>query len=238
VITPQHETTLPSSGKKVKFRQFLVGEEKILLIALEEGLESSYVDALKVVIQRVMVTELDVDNLPMIDIDHLFLQLRSHSVGSIIELKYTCKNILTKESGEQKQCRGEISVDIPIDKITLQNMGETKTIILHEDIGVVLKYPKFKTLQKIMKLDTNNTEDIFALIAESVDNIFDGNQVYRSFTKEEWDTFLNSLPGGCLDKILAFLTNTPYHHYKTTFKCPKCGNTGELEYQGLKDFFE
>lgn len=237
MITPTHETILPSSGQKVKFRQFLVGEEKILLIALEDGTEESYVDALKTVLHRVLISDVDVENLPMIDIEHIFLQLRSHSVGGIIELKYTCKNDITKD-GVTKKCGSEIAVDIPIDKIKVENSGTEKTIILHNDIGVVMKYPKFKTIQKIMKIDANNSAEIFELIAESIDNIFDGTQVYRNFSKQELDTFLDSLPGGCLEKLFDFLSNTPYHHYETQFKCPRCGNTGDLEYRGLRDFFE
>lgn len=238
VIIPNHETILPSSGLRIKFRQFLVGEEKILLIALEDGTEEAYIDALKLVLERVLITtDVDIENLPMVDIEHIFLQLRKHSVGEIIELKYVCKNILTKD-GIQKQCGSDINVDIPIGDIKVENTNLNKTIMLHEDIGVVMKYPKFKTLQKIMKLDSNNTQEIFGLIGESIDNVFHNGGVERSFTREQLDTFLDSLPGGCLDKILEFLSNTPYHHYETEFKCPRCGNTGKLEYQGLKDFFE
>lgn len=238
VITPTHETILPSSGKSIKFRPFLVGEEKILLIALEEGTEEAFVDSIKTILERVIITpNVDLDNLPMVDIEHLFIQLRKHSVGSVIEMKYSCRNILTKDN-ISKPCGHEILVDIPIDDIKVENLGAETTIMLHDDIGAVLKYPKFKTLQKIMKLDSNNTEEIFALIGESVESLFDNDHVYRDFSKDEWENFLNSLPGNCLDKFLNFITNTPYHFYKTSFKCEKCGNTGDLEYKGLNDFFE
>jgi len=233
VNSPIHETVLPSSGAKVKFRQFLVGEEKILLIALEDGSEEAFVEGIKTILSRVLQTPLDLDNLPMVDIEHLFLQLRANSVGEVIEMRYTCKGVF-----DGKTCGNDIEVNVPIKDIEVLNKDTQHKIILYGDIGVVMKYPKFGRLQKIMKMDVNNTNEVFEVIADSIDSIFDNEQIYRTFSKQELEEFITTLPSGSLDKFLNFLLNAPQHYYKAEFQCRKCGNKGELEYKGLSDFFE
>ncbi len=219
---------LPSTGEPVKYRPFLVKEEKILLMAMESGKQKDIQNALNQIINSCTDGKLDVVELPMFDIEYLFLQLRIKSVEDKAKVTLKCE-----------RCGEPVGSEIDLNKVQVQ-FPEEKTnfnIPLTSDVGVTMKYPTMK-MMKNMGNDTENAEQMFDLIATCVDSIYDGEQVYKDFTKKEVNEFIGELPQEQFKKISAFFENMPKLKHDVKFTCPKCKAKNELSIQGLQDFFE
>ena len=148
IAVPEYQLTLPSTGKDIKYRPFLVKEEKLLLIAMEGQNEQEILTAVQNVISECVLEDIDANTLPMFDIEYIFLWLRAKSKGEIIDLKYKCP-----------KCKGEIPVNFNIEEIKVnKENGHTNKIELTDELGVVLKYPDIILQKKISKLSTDLKE--------------------------------------------------------------------------------
>ena len=164
VAIPEYSMTLPSSGKVVKYRPFLVKEEKLLLIAMEGEKEDEIMTAIKNVIKGCIYDELNVDTLPLFDIEYIFLWLRAKSKGETIELAYSCPT-----------CKSKIPVSFNVEDIKIHRTKEhTNKIEFTDDLGVVLKYPDIVLQKKISSLeDLTEVEMVFQTILTCIDYIYD-----------------------------------------------------------------
>ena len=228
---PTFELELPSTGKTIKYRPFLVKEEKVLLMALESKDEKQVVSAVKDLIKNCVITRIKVDNLPSFDLEYLFLKIRGASIGENIILTVTCLD------DNETQVEANININ---DVEIFKPEGHDKKIMFDENTGLVMKYPSMKEfvdrefLQKEMK-----TEDVYEFIADSIDQIFDSEEVYDSSTttKKEFRTFVDSLTTKQFEKIQKFYETSPKlsHTFKVTN--PKTNKESSYTIEGLQSFF-
>ena len=199
---PIFTLTMPSSGKKVKYRQFTVKEEKILLTAQASGGKEGMIEAFKQLITNCCLDDVDVDKMPAFDIEYFFLQLRAKSVSDVIKLSFT------EEDGTKAEAEIKLS-DLQVHKPTVSNK-----IVLSEDqgIGVVLRYPTFSMIEKMADLDDKDPATSLTLFKMIIESIFDADAVYPSedTSTEELDEFVLSLNNLQVQKIQSFLEDMPY----------------------------
>jgi hypothetical protein len=235
IDTPIYDLELPLSKKKIRFRPFLVKEQKNLLMAMESGERESIEQNVKQVLNNCTVTEgIDIEKLPVIDIEYYFLQLRARSVGEVVENKYRCDNMV-----EEKPCGNIMETSLNLLEIKVGNIVEGNDVIeLTDTISIKLKYPEFSVLNKLSKL-TNVSDIAFEMIAESVEYIYDGEQFYyaKEVESKEIVEFIESLNQQQFSKIEDFFANLPKIEKKIEMKCSRCGFEHTLDVEGLESFF-
>ncbi|HIJ10600.1 TPA: baseplate protein [Candidatus Woesearchaeota archaeon] len=228
---PYYKTTIPSTGKEIKFRPFLVREEKILMLALESNNESEIFSALNQIIDNCTDGVVDASVLPTFDIEYLFLQLRIKSIDSYSEINVRCPNA---------KCKKNTKTKIDLTNIEVKNLNNKKdfNIQLTDDIGVRLSYPTLDTTKSI-NTKGENTEFLFDFIIGCIENIYDSDQVYKKSdqTKEDMMDFLESLSATQFQKITDFFDDTPTLEYKEKLVCSHCNKPHTLKMSGLDDFF-
>lgn len=231
VDIPTYELTLPSEDKKIKFRPFLVKEEKILYIAQETGDEKQMVDALREVIKACTFDVLMVDNLPIFDIEYIFLQLRAKSVSEISKFRSICP--------DDGKTYAEVELDLTKVEVQVDD-DHTNKIIIDEkrNLGMVLKYPTLKNYEygkKNMELD-----QVFAILADCIDHVFEGEKIYpaKDSTREEIKEFIEGLPQQSFSKLQKFFDTMPKLKHEIEVINPKTKVKNKVTLQGIADFFE
>ena len=213
IAVPEYQLTLPSTGKDIKYRPFLVKEEKLLLIAMEGQNEQEILTAVQNVISECVLEDIDANTLPMFDIEYIFLWLRAKSKGEIIDLKYTCPT-----------CKGPIPVGFNIEDIKMHYDEKHSTKIeLTNDLGVVFKYPNVALQKKISELpdDLTQIDMIFKTVFLCVDYIYDGETTYSSkdHTEKEMMDFLESLTDEQFQKLSVFYETMPKLKHELKLEC-------------------
>jgi len=228
---PQYELTLPSTGKTVKYRPFLVKEEKLLLLALESEDEKEIVTAVKNTLKACVISRIKIDQLPSFDLEYLFLKIRSAAVGEVIEMTVTC----TDDKETTTVARINID-DVEVEKPE----GHTNKIMLDGETGIVMKYPSMDRFIESQFLDKNvGTDEVFAFIAEHIDQIFQGEDVYDSSTtsKKEFREFVEGLTTKQFEAIQKFYETMPKLSHSFTVINPNTGNECNYTIEGLQSFF-
>lgn len=230
--TPTYELTVPSSKKKVKYRPFLVKEEKTLLIAQQSEDQNVMVNTIKELISSCTFGKLDVDELAMFDIEYIFCQLRAKSVGEISEIIFNCL-----ECNDPK-AKMRISIDLTQLQVEFHQDHKT-TIDLFDDVGVTMKYPSLDMLNYLKDIKDESIETVFEVIVGCIDNIYSGNEIYsaKEQTKEELTRFLDNLTQEQFKKIQQFFETMPKLQKKIEFDCPVCKYHHEHTLQGIENFF-
>jgi hypothetical protein len=239
IDVPIYELKLLSTGEKIKFRPFTVKEEKLFLMASESSDTKTIIDATKQVINNCVLSEINVDEIPIFDIEQIFLQLRAKSIGEVVNLRYRCNNkIFDQETKEEKSCNAVVEIDVKIDDILPKTENkENKKIEITENMGVVLKYPNLKVFENYDEED--ETKTIMETIVNCIDYVYDKENVYhaKDSTKEELIEFVESMQTKDLEKFKDFFDNVPKIQKNINFKCPKCNYTEEVLVEGLESFF-
>jgi len=234
IEAPTFTITLPISKKQIKFRPFLVKEQKILFMAMESGERDIVEENIKQILQNCAVTEIDINTLPIVDIEYYFLNLRAKSVGEIIESKYKCNN----EVGD-KECGNIMETSFNINDIKVEFPENVSDVIqLTNKIGVKMKYPDFSLVSKLE--DSYSITDMaFEMILNCIEYVFDEDAFYYSHEtpKEELMLFLESLTKEQFDKIQNFVENVPKLKKQINMTCSKCGYKHSVDVEGLQDFF-
>jgi hypothetical protein len=240
IDVPTYETTLISSGKKVKYRPFLVKEQKLFLMASQSTDEKETVDVVKQVLNNCILSDIDVDDLPTFDLEHLFMQLRARSVGEVVNLKYNCNNTVKDDKGEDKVCGGLVKFDLNILDIkpTIDPEHSNK-IAITDKLGIVMKYPTLGMVKNFDNLQTESIDTIMDVIVSCIDFIYDADQMYyaKDSTKEELMEFVDNLQQDDLEKIQKFFTTMPKISKPLDFKCGKCGYEEKIVVEGIQNFF-
>ena len=236
IAVPQYSLEIPSTGQTVKYRPFLVKEEKILLLALEGEKQEEIIDAIKNIISNCVYGEMDVNTMPMFDMEYIFLKLRGKSKGEIIELKYECP-----------KCQTELPVKVNIDEVdVVKNPENTLDIKLKDDLGLMMKFPTMKLQQSLMKKDdTSQVELIFETILKCIDYIYDKDNTYPSkdHTEKEMRDFLESLTDEYFQKLVKFFETLPALKHTFELKCTNkkknkiCSHVEKVTLEGLQSFF-
>jgi len=233
IATPTYELELPSTGQPVKFRPFLVKEEKVLVLALESEDTKQITNAIKTVIKGCIQTKgIKVETLPTFDIEFLFLNIRGKSVGETIELNIICPDDETTE----------VSVTIDLDDIHVQTNDEhTKQIKIDDSLMMEMKYP---SLDQFIKNnfdfeDKNVMEQSFDLIASCVDKIYSEEEVWAAddCTKKEMKEFLEQMNSSQFKEIETFFETMPKLSHKIKVTNPNTKVESEVVLEGLASFF-
>ena len=233
ISTPTYELELPSTGQSIKYRPFLVKEEKLLVIALESEDTKQITTAIKSVIKNCILTkDIKVENLPTFDIEYLFLNIRGKSVGESVDV-----NIICPDDNETN-----VSVNIDLDDIQVQkNEEHTNKIKLDDSIMMEMKYPSLEQFIK-NNFDFNNDnamEQSFDLIASCIDKIYTEDEVWSTadVTKKELTEFLESMNSSQFKDIEKFFETMPKLSHKIVVKNPKTEVESEVVLEGLASFF-
>ena len=235
IETPTYELKLYSSNKKVKYRPFLVKEEKVLIIALESKDQSAITNAVKEVLKKCILTKgIDVDNLPTFDIEHLFLNIRSKSIGEDIKLTVTCP-----DDNETK-----VPVTIYVDEIKVNKpRGHTKDVVLDDKMTLRMKYPSLNQFIE-NNFDTEDeaetmVDKTFKVVADCMDTIFTGEDAWdaKDYTPSERLEFVEQLNSQQYKKVEKFFSTMPKLSHTIEVVNPNTKKKGSIILEGLADFF-
>ena len=232
IETPTYELTLPSADIKVKFRPFLVKEEKILLQALESGENKQISQALKDIVSACTFGQIDGGKIPTFDLEYIFLQIRSKSVGEVAKLKLLCP--------DDKRTYADVEIDLSKVEVQVDDT-HTNNIVIDKDrnFGIIMKYPTIDTVEPETNLKNVRTEKLFEMIANCMHEIYDGETVHSlsDYSKEETNKFLESLDRKTFDKINVFFESMPQLKHELDIVNPKTKVTSKLVMKGAQDFF-
>ena len=227
INTVLYDLKLPSSGKKIEYRPFLVKEEKILLTALEGGEEKDMAKAIKQIITQCVLTEnFNVNKLAMIDLEYLFLNIRGKAVGDISTISF------------EHECGEIIKLDIDLSKVeVVQNKNSSDLVKITDDITVRLSPPGIDNV--IGAGDKNQIDMVMEIIRDSIVEIIEGEDVFsaQDHTREELEEFLDSLNSGQFKKLQDYYESLPKMKQDIEYTCPKCEKTETETLEGLASFF-
>lgn len=239
--TPLYDVVCPS-GLKVSFRPFLVKEEKLLMIAMQSDETPTILNSAKMVLENCVgsVSGIDIDKLPLFDVEFLFLNLRARSIGEVVPLKYKCnQNVIDANTGEPVVCGtvSEYAVNL-LDIKPVFGAGHSKHIQLTPDVGITLRYPTFKSFRGIAKKDLP-ADEAFAFVIECIESIHDADQVVftKDVTPEEVSAFVDDMNKRQVEMMDAFFDTMPKIEKVIQFKCPKCLYEEAIVVKGLENFF-
>ena len=224
---PSYEMVVPSTGETVKYRPFLIKEQKVLMIAQETGKESDMARAMCDIVKSCTDgTIKNPEKLPTFDIEYMFLQLRSRSVGSEVELQITCP-----DDDETK-----VPVTINLEDVAVQTDEEhSKEIMITDEIGIKMKYPSMIDISKYGN-KTKTVDLTFGVIKDCLESIFDSEQVYEDMPKKELDTFIESMNTEQFGKLQKFFDTMPKLKHTITVTNPNTKVESEVVVEGMQNF--
>lgn len=227
--TQTFELNVPSSDVKVKYRPFLVKEEKVLLQAQQSGKATEMADALVQVIENCTFNKVKVDNLPSFDIEYLFLKIRSKSVGEKVDLMITCP-----DDNETK-----VKTTVDLSKIEVEvDEDHNNTIDLTKTVKVVMSYPTIKTFSGANMTDLKASE-IISMTTKCIHQVIDGVETYEAadMNQSELEDFIENLTQEQFGKIQNFFTTMPRLRHIVNVTNPKTKKKGKVTLQGMQSFF-
>ena len=227
INTVLYDLELPSSGKKVEYRPFLVKEEKILLTALEGGEEKDMAKAMKQIITQCVTSEkFNINKLAMIDLEYLFLNIRGKAVGDISTISF------------EHECGETIKLDVDLSKVEIVKDKNTSDLVnITDDVMIRLRPPSIDNI--VGAANKNQIDLVMEIVRECLVEIIQGDDVFsaQDHTKEELDEFLNSLSSGQFQKVQTYYESLPKMKQDIEYTCPKCEKTETETLEGLASFF-
>ena len=233
VETPRYELTLPSTDKVVQYRPFLVKEEKILLVAMESNDNKEILNAIREILSACTYDSIDVNTLPIFDIEYIFLQIRSKSVGEVSKVKLLCP--------DDKETYADVEIDLT--KVNVQvDDAHTNNVVIDENrkLGIVFNYPTLEMTKAGFNVTDTDIDSLFDIMANSINHIYEGDKIYPSkdSTKEEMKKFLEGLPQTAFNKIKIFFETMPQLRHSVEVENPKTKVKSTIVLQGIRDFFQ
>ena len=228
---PIYEMTVPSTKEVVKYRPFLVKEQKSMLVAFESQDPKQILNSMVASIDT-CVDNLNIKELSTFDVDYIFTRIRSKSVGETSKILMACEH-----------CNEENEVTINLDNITVEDFVLKNTSIpINDDITVEMKYPTYEDMLKneaLFKDEINAADVLFGNIMTCMHAVQtqEENLLIREEPKEEVETFLNSLTNDQLQKLVEFVESVPSLSHSENYNCKKCGKENTITLNGIKDFF-
>jgi hypothetical protein len=234
INTPTYDLTLPSTGKKIKYRPFLVREEKILIMAMESEDMTEITNAIVQILSDCIVSkDIKVESLATFDIEYLFLNVRSKSVGETVDVNITCP-----DDGET-----QVEMSIDIDSIKVQkNKGHKNIIKLDDELSLKLKYPSLEQFVENNFETTEGTSEIgqsLSMITSCVEMIYNSEESWEAsdYSKKELDEFIEQLNTKQFKQIEKFFATMPKLSHTIAVKNPETGVESEVVLEGLASFF-
>lgn len=229
LVAPTYELVLPSTEQKIKYRPFLVREEKILLLAMESEDEKQMTEAVKTILKNCILSKVKVEELPVFDIEYIFLNIRSKAVGEEIELNVTCP-----DDGDT-----QVKVKLNIDDIQVTKPeGHNRIIKLNDTVTIQMKYPSMETFIKNNFSGSGNVDDVFSLASSCIEQVAEGEDVYetKSFSKKELNDFMESMDTAQFLKLQDFFETMPRLSHTIKVTNPSTKVESEVVLEGLANF--
>ena len=229
--TPTYELEIPSTDEKIKFRPFLVKEEKVLMMALETKDNAQIVNAVKDIVSECTYNKLNINTMPMFDVEHIFLQIRSKSVGEVSKVKILCP--------DDKKTYTNVEIDLNEVKVQVED-EHTNKIELTDSMGMIMTYPNIDSFTEngIQDINASNMLDV---IGTCILQIYEdkGEKVYeaKDQTKKELVEFIEQLNTKQFQDVQKFFDTMPRLKHTIKVKNPKTKKTSDVTLSGLTDFF-
>lgn len=229
----KYDMTIPSTGQEIKYRPFVVREEKVLLTAIESDDAQQISNAMRDIVEVCTFKEVDVKALAMFDLELIFLKLRAASVGENAEIALTCSN---------EECKHQNAVKINLAGVELKGDPKASAVVqITDTVGVSLKYPTVLKVEDTLKASKPEAgiDIAIAMIAASIESIHDADSVYPASesTAQELVDFIESLNKEQFTKVQEFFDNFPKLKEDVEFTCEKCKTVNNVTLEGLNDFF-
>ena len=227
INTPTYELEVPSTKETMSYRPFLVKEEKLLLMAMEEGDDKQMVNAVRQIVNNCTFEKMDVKQIPMFDLEYVFLNIRAKSVGEVASIKLLCED----------DGKTYVDVDITLDKVEIRfHEDHTNMIDLNDNIKLEMSYPTFEMIGGLGEI---NTKEIFDLIGKCVKRIYEGEIIHErtDFSKKELADFLDSLNSGQFRDLQNFFDTMPKLSYEVEYENPETKKNNTMTLEGLNSFF-
>ena len=232
INTPEYTLHIPSTDEEIKFRPFLVKEEKVLLIAQETGGEQALYHAIKNLVSSCCFGKVDVDALPLFDIEYIFLQIRAKSVGEIANIAVTCP--------DDDVTKVNIDVNLSLLKVDMDEKHSPK-IQLTDDIGLLMSYPNLADVLSMSNVeeDKNSVEKMFGMMQKCMYQVWQGEETHDAidYSNKDKKDFLESLNHEQFEKIQTFFDTMPTVKYVTEVTNPKTKVKSEIILEGMNSFF-
>ena len=230
IATPQFSLTLPSNGNRIHFRPFLVKEEKALLMATQSDDPLDMIDAVKNVIASCIIENVNVDTIPYFDLEYIFLNIRSKSIGEIVKIEYRHSGGLNYQG---IVCEEVTPVEINLEQVKVEKKdGHTNKIQLDDKLGLEMRYPTITDVKMI----TEGANEI-EMLAKCIVSVYDEENVYEPDNLEDSLEFIESLNNTQFSKIMNFIETMPKLRHTIKYKCGGCGQEDTVTLEGMADFF-
>ena len=228
--TPVYELEQPSTGETIKYRPFLVKEQKTLMMASESNDDKQVKEALAGLISNCTFSKIDPFKVPIFDVEFLFLRIRGKSVGEKIDLSLLCP--------DDNETRVNKSVNLEEIGVNMK-VGHTNEIDITDNIKIIMRYPTLDDMSD-MSADANNIEDVFSMIRRCVHEIHDGEKVYNKvdISDKELEEFIDSLTGEQFEELGGFFETMPKVQHSVEVTNPKTKKKGEVIIEGIQSFFD
>lgn len=230
LTSAKYSLDVPSTGETIEYRPYLVKEEKILMLAMESRDRKQMITALRDVISGCTEGRINIEKYTLFDLEYIFIKLRSKSVGENSNVGVKCQD-----------CGTQNSVAINLEQIEVAGTIETKSqkIELTDTVGVMLRYPTVKGLQRQITKDKLDEESTMAAIVSAIESIYDADNVYPAENETQKDLleFVESLTSDQFRKMTDFFEDMPKLKHKIEFECKSCNAKNEVTLEGLANFF-
>ena len=233
--TPVYNLVIPSTKQTIKYRPFLVKDQKTLLIAQQSADQKIMIDTLKEVIKSCITEPIDISKLAIFDIEYIFTQIRSKSVGETVDIVLSCD----VDHGEDN-AKAKLQYTVDLSQVIVQEKeGHTNKIALFGDVGVVMTYPNIDDIKKLQGGAEVSTDDTFKLIASSIEYIYDNEEIYyaKDQSDKELMDFINNLTSEQFVKIQKFFDTMPKMSHTINYNCPVCNKAHTVVLEGMESFF-
>ena len=224
---PTYELTLPSTNKVIKYRPFLVKEQKLLYISQQGKDEKEIADSIGQLVKNCTFDNVDPLISPMFDIEYIFLQLRSKSVGDVIELNLPCPD----------DNKTRVKTKVNIQDVNVQmTTGHTNEVILSDSIKMILRYPILRDMKNIK--GENEVDKVFDILIKCIHEVHHGDKIYNAVdvTEKDLETFVEQMTTQQLNSVMDFFTTMPKLRHVIQITNPKTKKKGEVVVEGLQNF--
>ena len=230
VALPTYELEIPSNGKKIKYRPFVVKEEKLLLLALESQDDKQIEEATRALLKNCIQSRVKLEDLAIFDLEYIFLQIRAVSVGEVVEMLLTCE-----DDGETQVKYNLNLTDVQV----IKSEDHSSKIMLSDEMGLIMKYPSFEEFVKVSIIAKDTSDQVIEIMGKCVDQIFDGEDVYDSSTtsKKEFVEFVEGLTNKQFEDLQKFFEDAPVLKHEISLTNPNTGVENSVVIQGLSNFF-
>jgi hypothetical protein len=231
INTPEYRLTIPSTDEEIRYRPFLVKEEKLLLIAQETGTDKATYDAIRNIITSCCLDPVDINKLPLFDMEYIFLNIRAKSVGESVKLKVKCP--------DDKETEVEIEVDLTKINVEMDENHDAR-IQLTDNIGVLMMYPNFATVSQQQNMEEGKeTEQLFEMISSCMFQVWEGEETHDAmdYSAKDKREFLESLDHQQFEKLQVFFETMPTLKHEVEVTNPKTNVTSKIILQGINSFF-